>query len=297
MSALTDLAALAVTKFGLTGVDWAALTAQGRGSVWDTDYVQQYMVPASQQLALVVGTLDLGDRTAIEAMQQSYDINVGILSGLADGVLRIAGGTQIIKDMAVQVDLDREAMRYTISHAYASAMYGLRLHVDETIHHSSFSDAEIAAHANTVVGTMNAIVLMDRVGAFKALGLKNKAFSGPPLGAVPVAAIIAATVVAVAFLALVAWVIVSMHDLNAKNAIVASTCQQAQAAGDAATTQQCINTLTDPNRAAGTALSKQVKDFFTGLIPYALGGVAIYALYLAAPSLIKLAFSGKKAAA
>ncbi len=296
MSQITDLAMLAVTKFGLQGIDWAALAAKGRSSVWDTDYIQQYMAPAASALVLTVGTLDLGDRTAIQVMQDSYSVNQSALDKIASSLLQLANMPDVVGTFQVQIDLDRESIRYMVSHAYSSALYAYQLHLDETIHHSGFSDAEIASHANTAVAVMNSIVLMDKLGAFSTLGLKAPGFSGAcGLGIAP-ALIVAGTVVAIAFLALLAWVIVSMHDLNSKNAIVAQTCQQAQASGDAATTQQCINTLTDPNRNAGTALPNTVTAMLKSLIPYALGGVALYALFLAAPSIIKIVFDKKVSA-
>jgi len=103
-------------------------------------------------------------------------------------------------------------------------------------------------------------------------------------------------VVLVATLCLIAWVIVSAIDLSKKNAIVAKVCENAQTAGDAATTQQCVATLTDPNKNAATTIPRLLKDTLLGLVPYAIGGVAIYAMYLAAPYVIKNLLTKKASA-
>ena len=55
VASIYDLAELAVTKFGLKGIDWAALSAQGRSSVWDRDYINSYMAPALNSMIANVG--------------------------------------------------------------------------------------------------------------------------------------------------------------------------------------------------------------------------------------------------
>lgn len=294
-TSIYDLAETAVTKFGLKGIDWEALSAQGRATIWDRDYITNYMIPAQTQMIAAIGGMafDVGGDPVVA--QQSYTLSSEVLNGIASSVLPIinAPNPDLIN---VEVSLSREAIRYVVSHAYQAANYGLLLHSDETIHHSGLSDADIAAHANTCTGTMNALVMMQRIGLFKALSIdpsQSPAQSG--LGIAP-ALLIAAVVVAIAALALLAWVIVSLVDLTKKNALVADICKQAQASGDAAMTQQCLATATDPNKNAGTAIPDAIKQTLTGLVPYAIGGVAIYALYLSAPYIIKNLLTKKAAA-
>ncbi len=286
IASIYDLAELAVSKFGLKGIDWAALTAQGRGSVWDRDYINNYMIPAQVAMIQNVGgmTFDVGGDPV--ANQKAYSLNSNILQSLASSVVPLANLPNP-GIMQVEVGLSREAVRYVVSHAYAAANYAFLLHADETIHHSGMSDAEIAAHANTAVGTMNALVMLRNLGLYKTLGIdqsQSSAQSG--LGIAP-ALIIAAVVVVIAVVAILGWVLVSLVDLTKKNATVAKVCENAQAAGDAATTQQCIKTLTDPSKNAGTMVPDAIKQTLLALVPYALGGVAIYALYLSAPYIVK----------
>lgn len=290
ITSIYDLAELAVTKFGLKGIDWAALTAQGRGSVWDRNYINQYMIPAQIAMITNVGgmTFDVGGDPITN--QKSYTLNEDLLQSIASTVTSLADLPNAGL-LTVEVQMSREAVRYIVSHAYQAANYAFLLHADETIHHSGLSDAEIAAHANTAVGTMNALVMLRNIGLYKALGIDesqnpNAQQPASGLGIAP-ALLIALTVVAIAALAIFAWVIVSLVDLTKKNATVAKVCANAQAAGDAATTQQCIATLTDPNKNAGTQIPQAFKQILTSLLPYALGGVAIYALYLSAPYIVK----------
>lgn len=288
ITTIYDLAELAVSKFGLKGIDWAALTAQGRGSVWDRDYIDNYMAPAQAAMIANVGgmTFDVGGDP--QASQAAYSLNANILQSLASSVVPMANLPNP-GIMQVEVGLSREAIRYVVSHAYAAANYAFLLHADETIHHSGMSDAEIAAHANTAVGTMNALVVLRNLGFYKTLGIdqsQNPAAPQSGLGIAP-ALIVAAVVVVIAIVAILAWVLVSLVDLTKKNATVAKVCENAQASGDAATTQQCIKTLTDPSKNAGTQIPDAFKQILVSLVPYALGGVAIYALYLSAPYIVK----------
>lgn len=295
LGTIYDLAALAVTKFGLQGIDWTTLASQGRSSVWDRDYITQYMVPAQARMNAAIAGIDLDFGGDPQNLQQSYSISYDLLNGLANTVLPLFN----LPDPALvttEVQISREAIRYLIAHASAAANYGLLVHSDETIQHSGMSDADIATHANTVVGTMNALTMLDSLKFYDALDLRDTSASTSGLGIAPLVAVLIA-VVAIAALALVAWVIVSLVDLTKKNAIVAQTCQAATASGDAAVTQQCIATLTDPSKNAGTQIPTMLKQILMGLVPYALGGVAIYALYLAAPYLIKNLLSPKTAAA
>lgn len=296
LATIYDLASLAVTKFGLRGIDWAALATQGRASVWDRDYITGYMAPAQAAMVAAVGgmTFDVGGDPVM--VQKSYSLNEDILRSIASSVLPIINGPNPAMGQ-VEVGLSREAIRYLVSHAYQSSLYAFMLHSEETIHHSGMSDAEIAAHANTAVGTMNALVMMRNLGLYKVLGIDETQVPQPAqsgLGIAP-AIVIGVVVVAVAIVACLAWVIVSAIDLSKKNAIVAKVCESAQTAGDAATTQQCIATLTDPNKNAGTTIPTMVKQTLLGLVPYALGGVAIYAMYLAAPYVIKNLLTKKAA--
>lgn len=288
ITTIYDLAELAVSKFGLKGIDWAALTAAGRGSVWDRDYINNYMAPAVSSMIANVGgmTFDVGGDPA--ANQQAYSTNENLLNSLASSLVPMLNlpNPEI---MTVEIGLEREAVRRLVSWAYQSANYGFLLHGDETIHHSGMSDAEIAAHANTCVGMMNALVMLRRLKLYSALGIDEAqvASGPPPTNGLGVAPIVVGAVVAVIVVAIIAWLILSVHDLNQKNAIVAKVCANAQTAGDAATTQQCVATLTDPNKNAGTQIPQAFKQILVSLVPYALGGVAIYALYLAAPYIVK----------
>ncbi len=288
ITTIYDLAELAVSKFGLKGIDWAALTAQGRGSVWDRDYINSYMAPAEAAMIANVGGMVFDVGGDPQATQAAYSTNANILQSLASSVVPMANLPNP-GIMTVEVGLSREAVRYVVSHAYAAAHYAFLLHADETIHHSGMSDAEIAAHANTAVGTMNALVMLRNLGLYKVLGIDQSQSSAPAqsgLGIAP-AIIVGIVVVVIAALCIFAWVIVSLWDLSTKNATVAKVCEKAQAAGDAATTQQCISTLTDPSKNAGTQIPTAIKQTLLALVPYALGGVAIYALYLSAPYIVK----------
>lgn len=298
MGTLDTLAAYAVTKVGLQGINWNALNAKGRGSIWNRDYITDYMLPAMAQMTTTVGFLDvpLGD-TDPKNYRQMYSQSQVELSSIAGEFEGLGGSVGPMVMMSVQ--LSRTAIQYLVSYVYQASMYGVALHNDETIQHSGKSDAEIAAHASSVVGMMNALVLLDRLKVYSTLDLDLRTAPAQPasgLGLAPVV-VVAITVVAVAALALIAWIIVNLKDVTQTNAIVATMCTNAQASGDAAITQQCVNTLTAKTRAIGTTIPDTLNAAIKAVLPYALAGVGVYMLFLIAPSVIKSIVAKKFATA
>lgn len=290
--ALYELAATAVDKLGLRGIDWSALTQKGRSSVWDRDYMNDYIAPAQLRMMATVGSLELVAGGDPVEYQKSYQLNTSLLTSIAEGLGNITGVN--IQSVKATVQLSRESTRYLVSHVYQAAMYGALLHFDESIHHSGASDAEIATHAGTVVGMMNAITMLDMLGFYRVLDMKRKPGTAG-LGLAP-ALVIAGVVVAVAALALLAWMIISLSTVSKTNALVATMCTQAQASGDSATTQQCVKTLTDQNKQIGTLVPDTLKAVLTAILPYALAGMAAYALVLFAPAILKSLIKSKSSA-
>lgn len=299
MGSLDSLAAYAVTKVGLQGIDWATLNAKGRGSIWDRDYITDYMIPAMAQMTTTVGFLDvpLGD-TDPKHYREMFSQSQTELSSIAGQFESMGGAVGPLVLMTVQ--MSRTAVQYLVSYVYQASMYGVALHNDETIQHSGKSDAEIAAHASSVVGMMNALVLLDRLKVYSTLDLDLRtapaASPSSGLGLAP-AVIVALTVVAVAALALLAWLLVSLKDVTQTNALVATMCTNAQASGDVAVTQQCVSTLTAKTRAIGTMIPDTLNAAIKAVLPYALAGVGVYMLFLIAPTLIKSLVAKRVAAA
>lgn len=297
MGTLDSLAAYAVTKVGLQGINWTALNAKGRGSIWDRDYINDYMIPAMASMTTTVGFLDvpLGD-TDPKHYREMFSQSQVELSSIAGQFESMGGAVGPLVLMSVQ--MSRTAVQYLVSYVYQVAMYGVAIHNDETIQHSGKSEAEIAAHASSVVGMMNALVILDRLKVYSTLDLDLRTAPATPasgLGLAPVA-IVALTVVAVAALALLAWVLVNSKDVAQTNALVATMCMNAQASGDVAVTQQCVSTLTAKTRAIGTMIPDTLSAALKAMLPYAFAGVGVYVLFLTAPLLIK-SFVAKRVAA
>lgn len=297
MSALESLANYAITTVGLKGIDWAALTAQGRGSIWDRDYINNYILPAMAQMTTVVGYLDVPlNDTDPKNYQEMYSKNQYIMANIASTLEGQSGA--VVPGMMMTVQLSRTAMQYLVSYVYQAAMYGAALHYDETIQHSGKTDAEIAAHADSVVGMMNAIVILDKLKLYTTLDLDLRSSPAPAsgLGLAPVA-ILAIAIVAIAALALIAWMIVSLKSVTQMNAIVANMCTKAQNSGDVATTQQCVNTLTAKTKDIATTIPDALTAAVKAVMPYALAGVGVYMLFLLAPTIIKSVVAKKIATA
>lgn len=294
--ALVELANLAVTQGGLQGIDWAALNAAGRGSVWDRDYIDQYMVPAQGRMMTVLMGLDLNIVANPVDFTDNYTVNEDLLTDLGQVIVSMGNPVGLLA-MKIEARLSRESMRYLIAHASAIANYGMLLHTDETIHHSGKSDQEIAAHADMVVGIMNAIAMMSAGGFFALLGITKAAATTSGLG-IAQNILIGIVVVAIVLLALAAWVLVNMRAASEINHTVATMCQKAQDSGDTATTQQCVNTLTAASKDLGSLVPPgTVSAILKEVLPYALAGVGVYMLFLFAPAIVKSLMSSRTASA
>lgn len=291
--ALIDLANLAVSQVGLPGIDWATLTAAGRGSVWDRDYILNYMVPAQVKMQAAVAQLDLTFNGTEDTLQASYSLNEDLLTNMGELVASMGNPVGFIA-MKIEARLSREATRYLIIHVYNAALYGALLHMDETIHHSGKSDEEIKDHADAVVGMMNAITLLGAIDFYSLMGITTTNDQAG-LG-ITTALLIAAVVVTIAALALLAWMIVSLRSTSAMNATVATMCQKAQAGGDAATTQLCVNTLTAASKDIGTSIPDTFQKALQSVLSYALAGAGVYLLILFAPAIVKSLTSSRSPA-
>lgn len=293
--ALVELANLATSQVGLTGVNWSALTAAGRGSVWDRDYITQYMVPAQQRMQAVLATLDLDVVMDPINFKDNYTVNQDIMTDIGQFVVTLGNPIGLLA-VKVEARLSRESMRYLTLYAAQSASFGLLLHQDETIHHSGKSDQEIAAHADMVCGIMNAIYMLNAADLYSTLGITkadSSASSASGLGIAP-----AMVVIIIAVAALIAYIIVHIYDVNQINDVVSNMCKNAQASGDAATTQLCVNTLTAASKDLGTLIPPgTIEGILKTVLPYALAGVGVYMLFLFAPVIVKSLTSSRTASA
>lgn len=293
--ALQTLANLAVTQVGLKGIDWDALNATGRGSVWDRDYITQYMVPAQQRMQSILATLDLNVIENPVDFQDNYTLSQDALIDVGQLVVSLGNPVGIVA-MKVEARLTRESLRYLTTWAAQSASFGLLLHQDETIHHSGKSDQEIAAHADVVVGMMNCIAILNAGELYSMMGVTKAAPATAGLGLIELTPAVVVVVVAIA--AILAWMVVHIYDLYEVNTAVSNMCKNAQASGDTATTQLCVNTLSAASKDIATLVPPgTISAILKEVLPYALAGVGVYMLFLFAPTIVKSITSGRTASA
>lgn len=293
--ALQTLANLAVTQVGLKGIDWDALNAQGRGSVWDRDYITNYMVPAQQRMQTILATLDLNVVTDPIDFQDNYTLSQDALIDVGQLVVSLGNPVGLVA-MKVEARLTRESLRYLTTWAAQSASFGLLLHQDETIHHSGKSDQEIAAHADVVVGMMNCIAILNAGELYSMMGVTKAAPATSGLGVIELTPAVVVVVVAIA--AILAWMVVHIYDLYEVNTAVSNMCKNAQTSGDTATTQLCVNTLTAASKDIATLIPPgTIQGILKEVLPYALAGVGVYMLFLFAPAIVKSITSSRSATA
>lgn len=302
-SNIYDVAKLAVTSFGLRSIDWSALGAKGRGSVWDPDYITDYLSPSATAMLAVRATLDLDPNLTADEMKQAYSATASALNSAASSLFSVFGAPVATAQAAFQAE--KASVQKVVQMLFDSSFYGYGLHLNETIQHGNFSDAEIAAHASWCCGVMNAVVMLDSLGLYSILGMKTNqpasaslVISSPNSSSTSGLGVAPALIVAgVAVIAILAWALITYLDMNKMNQAVLHMCDQAQASGDQATTQQCITTLASSAKTAATLPVSLVKEILSGIMPYALAGSALYIALLFAPGIVKNIMASKSSTA
>ncbi len=242
------------SEAGVASIDWNALAAKGQDSVFSTQYMDQYMLPAFNRCSRVIDTLQLERRTTADALSNYFKIR-DLVGSDADGMLRVVGsgaGTIVqLMNPANTLDVMNESFQTIIWHMWAMALTGANMHITAQIHKSGIPDADIAYHASLVTMMFNVISKLDDVGALRSL--KKGGVSG--LGAVPLLVIIVLGAVAIIALA---WAVVAIFEISQRNEVVKAACVKATDSGDPEAIVNCQKLFSTPEGDVASAIPKGI---------------------------------------
>jgi hypothetical protein len=261
-------------KAGAASIDWTALAAKGQDSVFSTEYMDQYMLPAFNRCAQVMDTLDLKHGTTAEAMANYFKIRDS-LSDTADTMLQVVGTATtttiqlVANPTGAPIQLMAESFQNILWYMWAMALTGANMHITAQIQKSGVPDADIAYHASLVTMMFNVITRLDDFGMLKPF--KKSGTSG--LGAVPLIAIIVLGAVAIIALA---WAVVAIFEISQRNEVVKAACVQATNSGDPQAIINCQKLFSTPEGDIAGQLPKSISDVVQKIAIFAMVGAGIY---------------------
>ena len=273
-------------KHGVGAVDWAALATRRQDSVFNTAYMDQYLLPAFHRAAAVIDTLDLPRRPPDEVLQ-AYSVLTSDVASLGDKAIEIGKiNFAISKAMlfptetamfAVKVELHVYGL--FIYHLWSSALTGGNAHITGRIHKSGIPDADIAYHASLTTMCFNLIAALD---SWQLLApFKKRSTSG--LGAIQLGA--GAIIIGVVLAIAVVWALVAIYQMSLRQKVVEKVCDKAIASGDPAEMKRCDDLINNPE----ANLAAQVPQVFGNVLEKvaitAMVGAGIYMLVLFGPGI------------
>ena len=298
MVGIADLAAAA----GLPGVDWNALYADhapdGTPLSWFWTpagafaYVDRYVEPAYARAMAVLDGLELvGDVNRYSAeevriLNRAFDDALSTLNGDAGSILSQAPTMSLSEPFRMPL----VTLQAALIRAKAAILVGTLWHAKGapqllvgnyrawlTERNLSMDDANaqakvVAAHADNVVKTCNAIVKLNAAGILSPLRKPVSGLGATGLGVLPLVAWVVIGVVAVVIV--FAALLYFTHQSDQQIAEQKKLCDEASARGDTAVVRQCLEVLTP-------------KTWTTDIAKYgAMAAMVICAIYFA-PRLVQ----------
>lgn len=263
---------------GVRGVDWAALAAKNQDSVLNTQYMDQYLLPAFKRCAAVIDTLHLPRDGAAQTIANYFEVKAKV-SGVADDMLRAGMGViTLIAPPVGGIIMGFSSYSTMIWHLWCVALSSANMHITAQIHKSGIPDADIAFHASLTTMMFN---LITRLDDYKLLTpFKKNGSSTNGLGAAP-AVIILAAVAIIAF----AWAIVAIYETAKRNAVIEKACQQAADSGDPAAIANCQKLFSTTEGQISATVPKAISDVVEKVSIAAMLGAGVYALIYFGPGI------------
>ena len=275
-----------LSKHGVGAVDWHTLAAKRQDSVFNTAYMDQYLLPAFHRAAAVIDTLDLPRRPAPEVLD-AYAVLSSDVASMGDKALEIAkiniGITKAMlfpgETAVFAVKAEVHVYGLFLYHLWSSALTGGNAHVTGRIHKSGLPDDEIAYHASLTTMCFNLIAALDGWGLLSPF--KRRSTSG--LGAVQlgVGAIIIGVVLAIA----IVWALVAIYQMSLRQKVVEKVCDKAIASGDPVEMKRCDDLINNPEANIAGKVPEVFGNVLEKVAITAMVGAGVYMLVLFGPGI------------
>lgn len=275
-----------LTKHGVGTVDWNALAARRQDSVYSTQYMDQYLLPAFDRAAATIATLDL-PRAPPDEVLRAYAVLTSDVASVGDKAIEIAKiNVAITRTMLFPTEAAAFGIRVHLGiyglfiyHLWSAALTAGNAHVTARIHKSGIPDAEIAYHASLTTMCFNLIAALDRWQLLAPL--KKRSASG--LGAVQlgVGAIVIGVVLAVA----IVWALVAIYQMSLRQKVVEKVCDKAIASGDPVEMKRCDDLINNPEANIAGKVPEVFGNVLEKVALTAMVGAGVYMLVLFGPGI------------
>ncbi len=275
-----------LSKNGVSSVDWNALAARRQDSVYSTQYMDQYLLPAFNRAAAVIDSLDLPRRPPDEVLH-AYAVLTSSVATVSDKALEIAKiNLAITQTMLFPTETAKFAVKVEVGiyglfvyHLWSAALTGGNAHITGRIHKSGIPDAEIAYHASLTTMCFNLIAMLDR---WKLLTpLKKSSTNG--LGAVQLG--IGAIVIGVVLAIAIVWALVAIYQMSLRQKVVEKVCDKAIQSGDPVEMKRCDDLINNPEANIAGKVPEVFGDVLEKVAITAMVGAGIYMLVLFGPGI------------
>ena len=234
---------------GVQGIDWAALERQGKNDIFEPEYITDYLMPAYGRALAVFNTLDFKPESDQELIERHAQMLGDIKDPLSFAKQAFnAGLTSVIPMQGFS--MTSAELQSFVFYIWLTVTNGAYMHNKVLIHYSIAKDEggqltaagvqRIADHADWVTTMCNTVAKLDQLGVFKAIkkpGLGgNNYVPNAALGALPVVALVILGIAAIAGLA---YLLLGVTEVTAREATVYNTCKEAAVGGDQAALQLC----------------------------------------------------------
>ncbi len=234
---------------GVQGIDWDALALRGKNTVFDADYITDYLLPAYGRALAVFDTLNFKPESDQDLIDNYVFVKESLQDPMAFAESAWKAGRTFLQPSDGVGFTERELASFTY-YIWLTLTNGAYMHLHAAIHYAIANEnggklddnaqQQIADHAQWVTTMCNTVAKLNQLGIFKPI--KKAGMSGNnyvPVGALPVIAVIAIVVVAIAALACLAYIILGATEVIAREATVYKMCREAATSGDAKQMELC----------------------------------------------------------
>lgn len=275
-----------LAQHGVGTVDWNALAAKRQDSVYSTQYMDQYLLPAFHRAAAVIDTLDL-PRAPPDEVLRAYAVLSSDVASVGDKAIEIAKINMAItramlfptETAAFAVKIELHVYGLFIYHLWSSALTAGNAHITGRIHKSGIPDADIAYHAALTTMCFNLIAALDHWQLLAPL--KKRSTSG--LGAVQLGA--GAIIIGVVLAIAVVWALVAIYQMSLRQKVVEKVCDKAIASGDPVEMKRCDDLINNPEANIAGKVPEVFGSVLENVAITAMVGAGIYMLVLFGPGI------------
>ncbi len=284
---------------GVASIDWNELAKSGKNTIFNSEYILNYMYPAASNAMAVFDTLEFKPESKGDLIETYWWIENSLKDPVAFAKNARKAGLNVLP-ISDAFKMSTGELRAFVYYTWLTIVNGVIMHRDHTMIYAyarKHADGQLTAsdqnnimdHAELITMMCNVVVKLDRAGVFNqikkpgmaGLGLGNTysdvnyvvkdgtlgVVRDGSLGALPVVAVV---VIAVAAIAALAWLVMGIAEVASREATVYSSCKKAAESGDKEGLQLCRDLANTTPSPSGDMTSKIMLFAGVGIGAYIL---------------------------